>query len=265
MIPFRLSFEPGLSLYEQVVYAAKKAVISGQMRPGDPFPSVRALSKALKINPNTAHKVVTQLVAEGLLEVHSGIGTVVAKCSPSTAADRGNLLNKELEQLVVEAMKLGLSLEDVQAAVVRHWKRLRREERMSDIVRAMDLGKRYGRTGVLNHLNLAVPEGSVYGLVGQNGAGKTTLIKILMNIQQAASGAAEVFGRDTRRLSPADFTQIGYVSENQELPDWMTVGYHMSYLAPFYPNWDHKRAAELLTQFQLPLDRTLRRLSHGMR
>ena len=68
MIPFRLSFEPGVSLYEQVVYAAKKAMVSGQMRPGDPFPSVRALSKALKINPNTAHKVITHLVAEGLVE-----------------------------------------------------------------------------------------------------------------------------------------------------------------------------------------------------
>ena len=64
VIPFRLSFEAGLSLYEQVVYAAKKAVVSGQMIPGEPFPSVRTLSKALKINPNTAHKVIGQLVAE---------------------------------------------------------------------------------------------------------------------------------------------------------------------------------------------------------
>src|SRR6202035_3771445 len=79
VIPFRIQFEPGISLYEQVVYAAKKAVVSGQMRAGDPFPSVRELSKSLKINPNTAHKVVTHLVAEGVLEVHSGIGTVVAK------------------------------------------------------------------------------------------------------------------------------------------------------------------------------------------
>lgn len=124
MIPFRLSFEPGISLYEQVVYAAKKAVISGQMRAGDPFPSVRVLSKALKINPNTAHKVITQLIAEGLLEVHSGIGTVVAGKTPSTAADRGNLLNKELEQLVVEAKKLGLKLENVTAALAQHWARL---------------------------------------------------------------------------------------------------------------------------------------------
>ena len=124
MIPFRLSFEPGISLYEQVVYAAKKAVVSGQMRPGDPFPSVRELSKALKINPNTAHKVVTNLVAEGLLEVYPGIGTVVAKRAAATAADRGNLLNKELEQLVVEAKKLGLNLDEVTAAFAQHWKRL---------------------------------------------------------------------------------------------------------------------------------------------
>ncbi len=124
MIPFRLSFEPGVSLYEQVVYAAKKALVSGQLRPGDPFPSVRALSKAFKINPNTAHKVVTHLVADGILEVRSGIGTVVAGRAPSTAAERGNLLKKELEQLVVEAKKLGLSLDDVTVAVARHWKRL---------------------------------------------------------------------------------------------------------------------------------------------
>jgi GntR family transcriptional regulator len=122
--PFRVSFEPGISLYEQVVYAAKKAVVSGHMRPGDPFPSVRELSKALKINPNTAHKVVTHLVAEGVIEVHPGIGTVVAKRKCSTAADRANLLTKELEQLVVEAKKLGLSLDDVTSAIGKHWERL---------------------------------------------------------------------------------------------------------------------------------------------
>ncbi|MFZ0819301.1 MAG: GntR family transcriptional regulator [Candidatus Acidiferrales bacterium] len=124
MIPLRVSFQPGISLYEQVVYAAKKAVVSGQMRAGDAFPSVRELSKSLKINPNTAHKVITQLVDEGVLEVHSGIGTVVAKRASSTAADRGNLLNTELEQLMVEAKRLGLSLDDVTSAVAQHWKRL---------------------------------------------------------------------------------------------------------------------------------------------
>jgi GntR family transcriptional regulator len=124
VIPFRVQFQPGISLYEQVVYAAKKAVVSGQMRAGDSFPSVRELGKSLKINPNTAHKVVTQLVDDGILEVHSGIGTVVSKRASSSAEDRGNLLNQELEELIVEAKSLGLNLDDVTSAVAQHWKRL---------------------------------------------------------------------------------------------------------------------------------------------
>ena len=112
MIPFRLTFQPGSSIYEQVVYAAKKAMIAGQLRPGDPFPSVRSLGRELKINPNTAHKVVTHLLTEGMLEVMPGIGTVVAVRTASTAAERSQLLRTELEQLVVKARTLGLDLDD---------------------------------------------------------------------------------------------------------------------------------------------------------
>lgn len=123
MIPFRLVFQPGVSLYEQAAYAAKKAIVAGQLRPGDPFPSVRALSAALKINPNTAHKVVTHLIAEGLLEVRPGTGTVVSTRA-STPAERKRLLKNELEQLVVEAKRLGLTVDDVTEEVRQHWTRL---------------------------------------------------------------------------------------------------------------------------------------------
>jgi GntR family transcriptional regulator len=126
MIPFRVAFQPGTSIYEQVVYAAKKAIIAGRMRGGDPFPSVRELSKSLKINPNTAHKVVAQLIVEGLLEVHPGLGTVVARYPSSSAAERTSLLKKDLEQLVVEAKKLGLDLDEVSDALAGHWSRLAR-------------------------------------------------------------------------------------------------------------------------------------------
>jgi ABC-2 type transport system ATP-binding protein len=136
---------------------------------------------------------------------------------------------------------------------------------MSDILRAVDLSKRFRKAVVLDRMNMAVPEGSVFALVGPNGAGKTTTIKVLMNIHEPSAGHSEVFGRDSRRLSPQDFTRIGYVSENQEMPEWMTVEYFMSYLKPFYPEWDDARAAELLRQFDLPLDRKLRHLSRGMR
>jgi GntR family transcriptional regulator len=94
------------------------------MRPGDPFPSVRALSKELKINPNTAHKVVTTLAASGLLETQPGIGTVIASLPESRRSERTELLGPETEQLVVEAKKLGIGIEDLIDSVTTHWKRL---------------------------------------------------------------------------------------------------------------------------------------------
>lgn len=106
------------------MYAAKKAMVSGQMRTGEMFPSVRELSKGLKINPNTAHKVIAQLVQEGLLEVHPGIGTVVAARQENGKSNAEKALGREMEELVVEAKKVGLSLEEVQEAMERHWRRL---------------------------------------------------------------------------------------------------------------------------------------------
>jgi GntR family transcriptional regulator len=124
VIPFRVVFKAGVSLYEQVVYAAKKAIVSGQLRPGDAFPSVRALSADLKINPNTAHKVITQLLNEGLLEVRPGTGTAVAPTRHATTAERTSLVENEVEQLVVEAKKLGMSLDQVMTALAAHWHHL---------------------------------------------------------------------------------------------------------------------------------------------
>ena len=124
MIPFSVSFRSGVSLFEQVVYASKKAMISGQLRPGDPFPSVRTLSRELKINPNTAHKIVAHLVNEGLLETHPGIGTVVAALPEPTRKERTQLLGQEIEELVVEAKRLGIEREEMLASISAHWQRL---------------------------------------------------------------------------------------------------------------------------------------------
>ena len=124
MIPFSVQFRAGISLFEQIVYASKKAMITGQLRPGDPFPSVRTLSKELKINPNTAHKVVAYLVNEGLLETRPGIGTVVAALPDSSRKERTELLGHELEELVVNARRMGIGLKDVLSSVTAHWKLL---------------------------------------------------------------------------------------------------------------------------------------------
>ena len=131
MIPFHITFRAGVPLFEQVVYASTKAMVSGQLRPGDPFPSVRALSKELKINPNTAHKIVTHLIAEGLLETRPGIGTVVAVIPDSTRKERTHLLEHEIEELVVEAKRLGIELSEMLSSISAHWQHLSGDEHTS--------------------------------------------------------------------------------------------------------------------------------------
>lgn len=136
---------------------------------------------------------------------------------------------------------------------------------MNSIIRTEGLTKNFGRTEVLRGIDLAVPEGAIYALVGANGAGKTTIIKVLMNILRASSGRSEVLGWDSRTLTGEKFCSIGYVSENQEMPDAMTVGAMLDYTRGFYPQWDRALERDLVRQFDLPLDRKLKHLSRGMR
>ena len=123
MPPFSISLRSGIPIYEQVIYAVTRAVVNGELQPGDPFPSVRALSQDLKINPNTAHKIIAALIERGLLVVRPGIGTVVSSAPPATASDRRSILDDEAERLVVEARRAGLNLQDVLASIRAHWTR----------------------------------------------------------------------------------------------------------------------------------------------
>jgi ABC-2 type transport system ATP-binding protein len=136
---------------------------------------------------------------------------------------------------------------------------------MNPAIETHDLAKAFGRTEVLRGVDLAVPEGAIYALVGANGAGKTTMIKLMMNILRPTSGSATMLGMDSAKLAGAAFNRIGYVSENQDLPDAMTVGGMLDYLRPFYPTWDRQLEGQLVRQFDLPLDRKLKHLSRGMR
>src|SRR5450631_4751782 len=124
--PFRFTLKPGQSIFEQVVFAAQKAFLGGEFQPGQAFPSVRALATDLKIHPNTAHKVVQHLIRERWLEARPGIGTVVAEPPQARAGDKKRLLHQEVEQLVVEAKRVGLDLTDVVQAVEAQWTKLER-------------------------------------------------------------------------------------------------------------------------------------------
>jgi ABC-2 type transport system ATP-binding protein len=136
---------------------------------------------------------------------------------------------------------------------------------MPNAIAIENLTKVFRDVNALNGLNMAVSEGSIFGLVGPNGAGKTTAIKIVMNILRATSGHAQVLGWDSRDLAGSAFCSIGYVSENQKLPEWMRVTDFLAYVRNFYPTWDRELENELVKRFDLPAKRKLKMLSRGMR
>jgi ABC-2 type transport system ATP-binding protein len=127
------------------------------------------------------------------------------------------------------------------------------------------LSQRYGRLEALHGLNLAVPAGSIFALLGPNGAGKSTTIKVLMNLLEPTAGSATVLGVDSHHLSPRELARIGFVADNMELPEWMTVRVFLDYCRPLYPMWDRDLENKLLLKFDLPADRKLKHLSRGMR
>ena len=135
---------------------------------------------------------------------------------------------------------------------------------MDHVIATEKLTRTFGRLEAVHDLTLRVPTGSIFGLIGPNGAGKTTTLKVLMNLLRPTRGRAEVLGVDSRQLGPTELAQIGYVSENQQLPSWMTVRELLAYCRPFYRTWDDAFAARLVDLLDLPLDRKIRHLSRGM-
>jgi ABC-2 type transport system ATP-binding protein len=133
------------------------------------------------------------------------------------------------------------------------------------MIQANNLWKKFGRHDALQGLSFTVPEGSAFALIGANGAGKTTTIKILMNMLEATRGNATILGVDSRRISPRELSQIGYVSENQDMPQGLRVAEYLNYLRPFYPKWDRELEATIRRDLRLPAGRKIGELSHGMR
>jgi len=128
------------------------------------------------------------------------------------------------------------------------------------------LRKSFRRTAALRGVDLEVPEGRVTAFLGPNGSGKTTTIKCAMNLVERDAGVVEVLGVDARRLAPGHWRRIGYVSENQQLPDWLTVPQLLDYVRPLYGRfWDRDFERKLLGEFELPMKTRLKSLSRGQR
>ncbi len=123
--------------------------------------------------------------------------------------------------------------------------------------------KSYGQKQVLTGLDLAVPKGSVLGLLGTNGAGKTTLIKCALGLIRPQQGVAQLLGEDSWNLSAEAKARIGYVPQVINLYPWMKVRHLIDYTAAFYPNWNHDLVARLTKEWDIPREDRIGPLSVG--
>ena len=133
----------------------------------------------------------------------------------------------------------------------------------SAIVEVDKLRREFGDKVALRNISLTIPQGGVFGLVGGNGAGKTTLIKHILGLYRPQSGTVRVMGIDPTADPPAVLKQVGYLSEDRDLPGWMQIQELMSYLRAFYPDWDDRFVGELMEMFDLRPQQLIKSLSRG--
>ncbi len=136
---------------------------------------------------------------------------------------------------------------------------------MSDIIATHGLTKYYGRRAVVDSLDLRVPQGSVYGLLGRNGAGKSTTIKMLLGMVHPNSGRAELFGEDAATLRPETRSRIAFLAEGHPLYRWMTVAEAAAFTRSFHSTFNRQLLEQILDHFELPRRAKIRRLSNGQR
>ncbi|GJM13880.1 MAG: multidrug ABC transporter ATP-binding protein [Pseudohongiella sp.] len=133
------------------------------------------------------------------------------------------------------------------------------------VVEVKNLSRSFGKTKALDKVNFQASRGQVYGLVGANGAGKTTLIKHLLGLLRAKSGSVRIFGEDPVRNPESVLSHIGYLSEDRDIPDWMSIDELMRYTGAYHSSWDQAYAKELLDTFSLDPSKKISTLSRGMR
>lgn len=136
---------------------------------------------------------------------------------------------------------------------------------MDDAIRTYRLTKYYGPRKVVDCLDLRVPRGTVYGLLGRNGAGKSTTLKMLTGMVRPNRGRVELLGEDVVALAPATRARIAYLAEGHPLYTWMTIRQAVAFTTSFYPDADLGAVYQILDHFDLPPRARIGQLSKGQR
>ena len=134
---------------------------------------------------------------------------------------------------------------------------------MTNVIEIQNLSREFGAKQALDDVSLTIPQGSVFGLVGENGAGKTTIIRHILGLLKPQSGSVSVFGLNPVADPVGVLGRIGYLSEDRDLPEWMRVHKLIDYTKSFYPKWNDALAKELIDQFELDINQRIKTLSRG--
>jgi len=138
-------------------------------------------------------------------------------------------------------------------------------ESATPVIALNNVCKQYGSLEVLTGLSLQVNRGEVYGFLGRNGAGKSTAIRMMMGITRISSGSIHLFGQSIGSNVINARQRIGYVAQEQHFYPWMTPKNLARFVRGFYPKWDQSRYVELVSLFELPMNRKIGNFSGGMK
>lgn len=134
---------------------------------------------------------------------------------------------------------------------------------MSPVVSVNEVSRRYGDSTALDRVNFTIQENTITGLLGRNGAGKTTLMRILTGQEFATSGDVRVFGSHPHE-NESVLSQVSFIKESQKYPEAFKVRHALFSARMAHQNWDDDYARSLVEDFQLPLERKVKKLSRGM-
>ena len=244
-------------IYEQIVDQVKAQIISGELKEDDNLPSVRTLSKELRISALTVKKAYDSLEQEGFTVTIHGKGTYVAAANKEMMMEEYRReVEEELTEVIRKAKRYGLSEEDIREML----ELILEGEHMMKLEQV----KKQYKNFTLD-CSLEVRPGCITGLIGQNGAGKSTTFKAALGLIHTDGGNIEMLGKPERELKESDRQQLGVVLSDAGFSEYLQVKDVIAVMKSMYPNFEKDCFISRCEQFQIPLDKKIKEFSTGMK
>lgn len=252
-------------IYEQITSQIKHAIMNGELKSGDPLPSMRALAKDLHISVITTQKAYEDLQRDGFIESAAGRGTFVSSQNKEFICEEQLRLAEAKLQEAAEIGRLnGISLETLTKLLTMFYDEGEGRSITMDALMLKNVSKAY-ENFQLKDISFTLPEGTIMGLIGENGAGKSTIINCIMDLVKRDSGEITVLGQQMDKDNLALREDIGIVFDVSDFYDSFSIEHTEKILQDVYKNWDHETFQRYKQQFALPDKKRMKEFSRGMK